>query len=83
MGIGAMSRPAVFLDRDGVLVEEIFYAHTGEREAPLAAEDVRLLPGVAAGVAAPRRSRLRAGRDFQPGRLRQRQDHAARAVARA
>ncbi len=35
MGIGAMSRPAIFLDRDGVLVEEIFYAHTGEREAPL------------------------------------------------
>ena len=25
MGIGAVSRPAVFLDRDGVLVEEIFY----------------------------------------------------------
>jgi len=47
MGIGAMSRPAIFLDRDGVLVEEIFYAHTGEREAPLSAEDVRLLPGVA------------------------------------
>jgi|SRR5579871_2906096 len=42
-----MSRPAIFLDRDGVLVEEIFYPHTGEREAPLAAEDVRLLPGVA------------------------------------
>jgi D-glycero-D-manno-heptose 1,7-bisphosphate phosphatase len=47
MGIGPMSRPAVFLDRDGVLVEEIFYPHTGEREAPLTAEDVRLLPGVA------------------------------------
>jgi D-glycero-D-manno-heptose 1,7-bisphosphate phosphatase len=47
MGIGAMSRPAVFLDRDGVLVEEIFYAHTGECEAPLTAEDVRLLPGAA------------------------------------
>jgi D-glycero-D-manno-heptose 1,7-bisphosphate phosphatase len=42
-----MSRPAVFLDRDGVLVEEILYPHTGEREAPLAPEDVRLLPGVA------------------------------------
>ncbi len=42
-----MSRPAVFLDRDGVLVEEIFYAHTGECEAPLTAEDVRLLPGAA------------------------------------
>jgi histidinol-phosphate phosphatase family protein len=47
MGIGAMSRPAVFLDRDGVLVEEIFYSSTGEREAPLSAEDVRLLPGAA------------------------------------
>ena len=32
-----MSRPAVFLDRDGVLVEEIFYPHTGECEAPLGA----------------------------------------------
>src|SRR6202012_3188016 len=41
-----MSRKAVFLDRDGVLVEEIFYPRTGEREAPLAPEDVRLLPGV-------------------------------------
>jgi len=50
MGIGAMSRPAIFLDRDGVLVEEIFYAQTGEREAPLAAEDVRLLPGVGAAL---------------------------------
>ena len=47
VGIDAMSRKAVFLDRDGVLVEEIFYPRTGEREAPLAPEDVRLLPGVA------------------------------------
>jgi len=45
-----MSRPAIFLDRDGVLVEEIFYPHTGEREAPLAAEDVRLLVGAAAAL---------------------------------
>jgi D-glycero-D-manno-heptose 1,7-bisphosphate phosphatase len=45
-----MSRQAVFLDRDGVLVEEVFYPHTGEREAPLAPEDVRLLPGVAAAL---------------------------------
>jgi D-glycero-D-manno-heptose 1,7-bisphosphate phosphatase len=50
VGIDAMSRRAIFLDRDGVLVEEIFYPHTGEREAPLAAEDVRLLPGVAAAL---------------------------------
>jgi D-glycero-D-manno-heptose 1,7-bisphosphate phosphatase len=47
VGIDAVSRKAIFLDRDGVLVEEIFYPHTGEREAPLAPEDVRLLPGVA------------------------------------
>jgi D-glycero-D-manno-heptose 1,7-bisphosphate phosphatase len=40
-----MSRPAVFLDRDGVLVQEIYYPETGECEAPLRAEDVRLLPG--------------------------------------
>ncbi len=45
---------AVFLDRDGVLVEEIFYPRTGETEAPLAPEDVRLLPGAAAAVAALR-----------------------------
>ena len=45
-----MSRQAIFLDRDGVLVEEIFYPRTGEREAPLAPEDVRLLPGVASAL---------------------------------
>lgn len=45
-----MNRPAVFLDRDGVLVEEIFYPETGETEAPLKPEDVRLLPGVAAAL---------------------------------
>jgi len=45
-----VSRPAVFLDRDGVLVEEIFYSQTGEWEAPLRPEDVRLIPGAAAAV---------------------------------
>lgn len=45
-----MSRPAVFLDRDGVLVEEVFYPETGEREAPLRAQDVRLIPGAAAAA---------------------------------
>jgi D-glycero-D-manno-heptose 1,7-bisphosphate phosphatase len=45
-----MSRQAIFLDRDGVLVEGIYYPRTGEREAPLAPEDVRLLPGVAAAL---------------------------------
>jgi len=42
-----MSRPAVFFDRDGVLVEEIFYPETGEKEAPLRPEDVRLVSGAA------------------------------------
>jgi D-glycero-D-manno-heptose 1,7-bisphosphate phosphatase len=45
-----MSRPAVFLDRDGVLVEEVFYPETGEIEAPLRPEDVRLLPAAAAAA---------------------------------
>jgi len=45
-----MSRPAVFLDRDGVLVEEVFYPETGEIEAPLRPEAVRLLPGAAAAA---------------------------------
>lgn len=43
-----MSRPAVFLDRDGVLVEEIYYPETGETEAPLKPEHVRLIPGATA-----------------------------------
>jgi D-glycero-D-manno-heptose 1,7-bisphosphate phosphatase len=50
VGIRAVSRPAVFLDRDGVLVEEIFYSQTGEWEAPLRPEDVRLIPGAAAAA---------------------------------
>jgi D-glycero-D-manno-heptose 1,7-bisphosphate phosphatase len=50
MGIDAMSRPAVFLDRDGVLVEEIYYPSSGEWEAPWTANEVRLLPGAAAAA---------------------------------
>jgi D-glycero-D-manno-heptose 1,7-bisphosphate phosphatase len=50
MGIGAVSRPAIFLDRDGVLVEEIYYPETGEWEAPLRPADVRLIPGAAAAA---------------------------------
>ncbi|MGQ0532390.1 MAG: D-glycero-alpha-D-manno-heptose-1,7-bisphosphate 7-phosphatase [Caulobacteraceae bacterium] len=46
-----MTAPAIFLDRDGVLVEEISYTHTGETEAPLSPDDVRLLPGVASTLA--------------------------------
>jgi D-glycero-D-manno-heptose 1,7-bisphosphate phosphatase len=50
VGIGAVSRSAVFLDRDGVLVEEIYYPETGEWEAPLRPADVRLIPGAAAAA---------------------------------
>jgi D-glycero-D-manno-heptose 1,7-bisphosphate phosphatase len=42
----------VFLDRDGVLVEEVFYPETGEIEAPLRPEDVRLMPNAAGAVQA-------------------------------
>jgi D-glycero-D-manno-heptose 1,7-bisphosphate phosphatase len=45
-----MSRPAIFLDRDGVLVEEIYYPATGEWEAPLGPEDLRLIPHSAAAA---------------------------------
>ncbi len=45
-----MSRSAVFLDRDGVIVEEIYYPHTGKWEAPLCADEVRLIDGAAAAI---------------------------------
>jgi hypothetical protein len=48
VGISAMSRPAVLLDRHGVLVEQIYYSETGETEAPFNAEHVRLNPGATA-----------------------------------
>lgn len=37
---------AVFLDRDGVLNDLVYYADTDEHESPRRAEDLRLLPGV-------------------------------------
>ena len=43
-----MKRHAVFLDRDGVLVEEVYYPEFDETEAPMRPGDVRLLPGAAA-----------------------------------
>lgn len=46
MGIGPVRRPAVFLDRDGVLNELILNPATGRMESPLTPEDFRLLPGV-------------------------------------
>lgn len=46
MGIDPlMGARAVFLDRDGVINANIFYADTGETEAPRTAADFRLLPG--------------------------------------
>ena len=50
MGIYEVKRAAVFLDRDGVLVEEIYYPETGEIEAPMRPEDVRLVPEAAAAA---------------------------------
>ena len=41
---------AVFLDRDGVLSEEVFYPPTGRWEAPLAPEDLSLCKGAAAAL---------------------------------
>lgn len=49
-----MPSPAVFLDRDGVLVAEVYYPQTDETEAPLFAKDVKLLPGVGPALRALR-----------------------------
>jgi D-glycero-D-manno-heptose 1,7-bisphosphate phosphatase len=40
-----MGRKAVFLDRDGVINANVFYADSGEVEAPRTAADFQLLPG--------------------------------------
>ena len=50
MGIDEVKRPVVFLDRDGVLVEEVYYPEFNETEAPMRPGDVRLLPGAAAAA---------------------------------
>ena len=44
-------RPALFLDRDGLLNELVFYSDTGEWESPRCPEDLRLLPGAASALA--------------------------------
>jgi D-glycero-D-manno-heptose 1,7-bisphosphate phosphatase len=46
MGIGKVGRPAIFLDRDGVVNALILNPATGRMESPLIPEDFRLLPGV-------------------------------------
>jgi D-glycero-D-manno-heptose 1,7-bisphosphate phosphatase len=46
----ADERPAVFLDRDGVLNEGVRDPDSGLFESPLKLADVRLLPGVAGAV---------------------------------
>jgi D-glycero-D-manno-heptose 1,7-bisphosphate phosphatase len=43
-------RPAVFLDRDGVLTELVFNPATSQRESPHALEDVRLCSGAVAAL---------------------------------
>ena len=50
-----MSQAAVFLDRDGVVVELVWDAADGSFEGPTTAGDVRLVPGAAAAI---RRIRL-------------------------
>lgn len=40
-----MARKAVFLDRDGVINANVFYADSGEVEAPRTVADFNILPG--------------------------------------
>ncbi|MGA8531473.1 MAG: HAD-IIIA family hydrolase [Acidobacteriaceae bacterium] len=56
MGIGAVGRRAVFLDRDGVLNALVLNPATGRMESPLIPEDFQMLPGVIAAL-----QRLQAG----------------------
>ena len=46
MGIGKVGRPAVFLDRDGVLNPLVLNPATGRMESPLTPEQFELLPAV-------------------------------------
>ena len=44
-------RAAVFLDRDGVITEDVYYPETGEWEAPMRPADAALRAGAIAGLA--------------------------------
>ena len=44
-------RSAAFLDRDGVITEDVHYPEAGEWEAPMRPADVALRPGAVAGLA--------------------------------
>jgi len=46
MGSSAVGRPAIFLDRDGVLNALVLNPATGRMESPLTPEDFRMVPGV-------------------------------------
>lgn len=52
MGIGEVKKKAVFLDRDGVINALVPNPSTGDWEAPLAANQVRLLNGVSQAIRA-------------------------------
>jgi D-glycero-D-manno-heptose 1,7-bisphosphate phosphatase len=50
MGVDHALKPAVFVDRDGVINEPVFDPRTGTHESPYRPEDVTLVPGAVAGL---------------------------------
>ena len=45
-----MKRPAIFIDRDGVINQNVFYASSGEWESPRSIADVMLHEGAATAI---------------------------------